>query len=185
MKAPWIKLSKAITKSPIFDNPDVLKVWIWLLCKACFKETETIVGNTKVNVLPGQVVLSRKNAAEELKLTESKFYRIITLLKNLKCITINSNNKFSVINIEKWAFYQVDNLQSEQQMNSKRTANEQQMNTYKNIKNNKNIKNIYNNNVPTPKATKFSNFTQTSNVDYKKLEMDALRKRIERNRESV
>ncbi len=32
--------------------------------------------------------------------------------------------------------------------------------------------------VPTPKATKFSNFTQKSGIDYKKIEMDALKKKI-------
>ena len=34
------------------------------------------------------------------------------------------------------------------------------------------------NSVPTPKATKFNNFEPKSVVDYKKLEMDALKKKI-------
>lgn len=35
-----------------------------------------------------------------------------------------------------------------------------------------------NGNIPTPKATKFNNFESRSNIDYKKLEMDALKKKI-------
>lgn len=34
--------------------------------------------------------------------------------------------------------------------------------------------------VPTPKATKFNNFTPSGNIDYKKLEMDALKRQLER-----
>lgn len=39
-----------------------------------------------------------------------------------------------------------------------------------------------NHSVPTPKATKFSNFSQKSGIDYKKFEMDALKKRLSKNR---
>lgn len=48
-------------------------------------------------------------------------------------ISINSNNKFSVVTIEKWEDYQ----DKKQQENSKVTTEEQQSNT------NKNVKNIY------------------------------------------
>ena len=37
-----------------------------------------------------------------------------------------------------------------------------------------------NNCVPTPKATSFNNFAPNSGIDYKKLEMDALKKQLER-----
>ncbi len=36
--------------------------------------------------------------------------------------------------------------------------------------------------VPTPKATKFNNFSQQSKIDYKKFEMDALKKRLSKSR---
>lgn len=48
-------------------------------------------------------------------------------------ITVKSNNKFSVVSIEKWEDYQVEELKS----NNKITTKEQQSNT------NKNVKNIY------------------------------------------
>ena len=37
--------------------------------------------------------------------------------------------------------------------------------------------------VPTPKATKFNNFEPRSNIDYKKLELEALRRRLARSKE--
>lgn len=41
------------------------------------------------------------------------------------------------------------------------------------------------NTVPTPKATKFNNFESSGNIDYRKLEMDAIKKRISRSKEGV
>lgn len=41
------------------------------------------------------------------------------------------------------------------------------------------------NTVPTPKATKFNNFESSGNIDYKKLEMEALKKRIARLKEGA
>ena len=91
----------------------------------------------------GQFIFGRKVATNELKMSESKTYRLIKKLENMQNLNIKANNKFSVITIENWENYQSDNnnneQQSEQQMNNKRTTNEQQMNTNKNIKNNKNI----------------------------------------------
>lgn len=58
-------------------------------------------------------------------------------------IEVKSNNKFSVVSIEKYSDYQAEKNKTKQQMNNKRTTNEQQMNTNKNVKNVNNVKNIY------------------------------------------
>ena len=58
-------------------------------------------------------------------------------------ITAKSNNKFTVITIEKYSDYQADKRKFEQQNNNKITTNEQQNNTNNNVKNVNNIKNIY------------------------------------------
>ena len=73
-------------------------------------------------------------------------------LEQLGNISINSNNKYSVVTIEKWAEYQLDAedcdnsvTTEEQQRDNSVTTEEQQRNTYKNNKNNKNVKNDKNN----------------------------------------
>jgi hypothetical protein len=58
-------------------------------------------------------------------------------------ITTKSNNKFTVVSIEKYSNYQEDKRKFEQQNNNKITTNEQQNNTNNNVKNVNNIKNIY------------------------------------------
>lgn len=66
-------------------------------------------------------------------MTESTIYKYIKLLEKLQMISIKSNNKFSIVSIEKWEDYQIEELKN----NNKITTKEQQSNT------NKNVKNIY------------------------------------------
>ena len=129
----YIKLFRKILKSPIWDNEKALKVWIWCLLKATHKERDQLVGKQLVHLKKGQFVTGRKSASEELGINDRTIYDYLKLLKKLNMISINSNNKFSVVSVEKWEDYQVEELK----INNKPTTNEQQINT------NKNVKNIY------------------------------------------
>lgn len=129
----WIKLYRKLLVSPIFENEKALKVWIWCMLKATHVERDQLVGKTIVHLQVGQFVFGRTKASDELKMSESSIYVYIKLLEKLNMISINSNNKFSVITVEKWEDYQ-GNKQGD---NNKITTNEQQSNT------NKNVKNIY------------------------------------------
>ena len=148
----WIKLHRKIIDSAVFENPKILKLWIWCLCKASHKGYESMVGNQIVVLQEGQFIFGRKKASSELNIKESMVYKYIKLLEKLEMINIKSNNKFSIITIEKWAFYQFDNdeeqQQKEQQRNNKGTTKEQQRNTNKNVKNVKNVKEIIYSDVP-------------------------------------
>jgi len=147
--AGWIKLHRKLKNSLVFDNPDLLKVWIWCLLKATHDDYIQMIGLQEVELEKGQFIFGRKVAANELKMSESKTYRLIKKLETMQNLNIKANNKYSIITIANWELYQFDEnkneQQFEQQMNNKRTTNEQQMNTNKNIKNNKNNKN--NNNI--------------------------------------
>ena len=102
--------------------------------KATHIEREQLVGQQIVKLKKGEFVFGRSKASEELKMTESTVYKYIKLLEKLQMISINSNTKFSVISIEKWEEYQVEELKD----NNKVTTEEQQSNTNKNVKNIKN-----------------------------------------------
>ena len=162
----WIKLHRKIIDSAVFENPKILKLWIWCLCKASHKGYESMVGNQIVVLQEGQFIFGRKKASSELNIKESMVYKYIKLLEKLEMINIKSNNKFSIITIEKWAFYQFDNdeeqQQKEQQKNNKGTTKEQQRNTNKNVKNVKNVKEIIYSDVPE------LNETIIAFIDYRK-----------------
>lgn len=129
----WLKLYRKLLKSPIFENEKALKIWIWCLLKATHIEREQLVGQQIIYLEKGQFIFGRNKASEELKMTESTIYKYIKLLEKLQMISINSNNKFSIVTIEKWEDYQ----DKKQEDNNKITTEEQQSNT------NKNVKNIY------------------------------------------
>lgn len=131
----YIKLFRKLLKSPIFENEKALKVWIWCLLKATHTDREQLVGQQIVDLKKGDFVFGRKKASEELKMSESTAYKYIKLLEKLQMISVKSNNKFSVVSIEKWEEYQA----KEQQENNKGTTKEQQSNTNKNVKNVKNV----------------------------------------------
>ncbi len=118
----WIKLYRKILESPIFENEKALKVWIWCLVKATHKEREQLVGKQIVHLDKGQFVTGRKKASKELKMKERTVYDYFKLLEELHMISINSNNKFSIVTVEKWEDYQVEELAKQQQNNNNATT---------------------------------------------------------------
>lgn len=145
----WIKLYRKLLQSPIFENEKALKIWIWCLLKATHTDRKQLVGLQVVELKNGQFIFGRNKASEELKMNESTIYKYIKLLEELQMISINSNNKFSVISIEKWEDYQLNEIKN----NNKVTTKEQQSNTNKNVKNVNN--NIY---------KEIESFTQNSDL---------------------
>ena len=138
----WIKIHRKILENPIIcKDSDYLAVWIYLLLNATHKEIPALFKGKKIILQKGQLITGRKSMASQLKISESKIFRIINDYKSEQQIEQQTSNKNSLITILNWDKYQQIEQQNEQQMNNKRTTNEQQMNTNKNVKNDKNVKN--------------------------------------------
>ena len=161
----FIKLDRNILESPLFDDAETLKLWIYLLANTAYDERTVSVGNQIITLEKGQLIVGRKKLAEILRTTESKVYRTLLKLKSNNSIDIKPNNKFSLITIVNWAKYQDNRSRSEQQnehpieqqMNNKRTTNEQQTNTNKEIEEIEEIKNIYNTHIYAHARGKYEN----------------------------
>jgi hypothetical protein len=140
----WVKLHRCLIDKPIFDNANLLKVWIWCLCKATHKQHIQLVGLQKIELNIGQFITGRNAGSIELKLKPSTFWDYMKFLKDNKSININSNSKFSVVTVENWVLYQVDENISDSETDNKPTAIRQPSDTNKNDKTVKNDKkNIY------------------------------------------
>ena len=126
-KKNWLKLNRSILSSDVFSNASILKVWIWCLCKASHKKHKTLVGLQEVELLPGQFIFGRHAASKELDIPESSVNRYMKKLEKWGNLNIKANNKFSLITIENWGKYQVDDYkvgqQNGQQMDNKWTTN--------------------------------------------------------------
>ena len=138
MAEGYIKLHRKLLESSVFDNPNVLKVWIWCLLKATHQPHEQLVGLQNVQLLPGQFIFGRDKHSKELRFSRSSLYRYINVLKSLQMLDIKTNNKFSLVTIVNWELYQSLETKADSKTSIKRTANEQQMDTNKNVKNVKN-----------------------------------------------
>lgn len=146
----WIKLHRKIRDNAIFNDPYLFRLWIICLTEATYKKREQVVGRQMVQLEPGQFVTGRfqmeqlfnRGLSREQQKSGISIWRWLINLKNAGFIDIKSNNKYSVITVENWAFYQqdvaIDEQQNEQKMNNKRSTNEQQMNTNKKEKKVKN-----------------------------------------------
>lgn len=136
----WVKIHRKMLENPIIcKDSDYLSVWIYLLLNATHKEIPALFKGKKIILKPGQLITGRKSISNKLKISESKIYRIINDYKSEHQIEQQTSNKNSLITIINWDKYQENEQQNEQQMNNKRTTNEQQVNTNKNVKNDNNI----------------------------------------------
>lgn len=120
MRPGYIKVSRDLLGSRIFGNEKLLKVWIWCLLKAAHKEHEQMIGMQKVLLRPGQFVFRRPRAASELGLTESTVWRLMNFLKAENSLDIKTSNKYSVVTLINWGFYQ--GLEATVDRESKRSA---------------------------------------------------------------
>ena len=139
----WIKLHRKTLDNPVVTKDgDYLAVWIYLLLNTTHKEYDVLFKGKRVTLKKGQLLTGRKTISEKLKIDENKVQRILKTLENEHQIEQQSSNKNRLITIVSWDKYQQDEQQNEQQVNNKRTTNEQQVNTNKNVKNIKNDKNV-------------------------------------------
>ena len=122
-----------------------------------------------MEVKRGQVITSRKHLSEETGLSEQQIRTSLKKLQSTNEITIQSTNKFTVITIEKYDFYQSNNIKSTSELTNQTTKEiTNELTTSNNIFNN-NINNKLNKN----KLNKLFNYLIYKEKNFEKLnEMD-------------
>ena len=136
----WIKTHRSLLHSDIFQNDKLLKIFIWCSLKASHTQHEQLVGRQKIKLCPGQFIFGRSKASVELGYAPSTVWDYMKLLEAKGTISIKSNNKFSIITIENWMFYQSDINNGDNKTDNRLTTEKQQKDTNKNVKNVKNKK---------------------------------------------
>ena len=135
MDLSFIKLYRKSLESSVFQNANLWQVWCYCLMRASHKETKFLFNRKEIILQAGQFITGRFKGAKDCQMNPNTFYRQLKILESLGNISINANNKNSVITIVKWAYYQGQN----NIYNNKITTEEQQNNTYKNLKNKRSI----------------------------------------------
>src|SRR5690554_2875880 len=118
----WIKLHRKIEEKAIWQDPPMLKLWLYCLIRANHTETEVLIEKQEIKLYPGQFVTGRYALAEDYNRGTKKRHRVppntlwrwLQKFKEWDMLDIKPTNKYSVITIKNWHAYQ----QNEQQMNS-------------------------------------------------------------------
>lgn len=142
----WVKLHRKILDSNIFESPNLLKFWIWCLCKASVEKRIVRVGTKTIELQKGQFIFGRRTAAITLKMSESTVYKYLGQLEKDGMINTNRNSKFTVVTIEKWGFYQGKEVSRNRNNNNKITETHTitQQKSNRNVYTNKNVENVEN-----------------------------------------
>lgn len=162
----YIKLYRSVIDNPVFDNPQLLKMWLWILCNASHKACEIMVGLEVVKLEPGQLITGRTKLKNELGYrNESTARSHLKKLESLRMIELKSNNKMTIVTVANWSKYQdcenenANEMTANQQQNdNKITTKCQQNDTNKNVKNVKNDKNIKKENKQKKESSLFAVF---------------------------
>lgn len=151
MSEGWIKLHRKIIENPVvWDDPEVLKVWLFFLIEAASQERDVIFKGDRTTLKPGQFISSVRIIASKTGIDRSKIHRIINRLKSETQVETQNSNKNTLFTIKNWSAYQKRETQNATQVRHKRDTSETQNKKDKkdkNIKNNISPNTIYINNT--------------------------------------
>ena len=134
MAKGWIAIHRKFMDSSIYRDSQAVHLWLHLLLRANHQGKKVLQGLKVYNVERGQILTGRKALSNETGINESKIQRLLKLFEKCHMIEQQTNNANRLLSILNYDQYQ----ESEQQVNSKRTASEQQVNTNNNDNNDNN-----------------------------------------------
>jgi len=131
MSEGYIALHRKILDWEWYRDINVTRVFIHLLLTANHKENKW----QGMIVERGQKITSLGNLALETRLSVRQIRVCLDKLKMTSEITIKTTNRFSVITINNYDYYQSNNKQAGKQMTNKGQTNDKQMTTNNNDNN--------------------------------------------------
>ncbi|MGI5848801.1 MAG: hypothetical protein ACOX8Q_01815 [Christensenellales bacterium] len=172
MDSGYIKLHRSVLKWEWYQDVPVSRLWMYLLLSANYADKRW----QGVEIKRGQLITSRQKLAEETGLTVQQVRSAINKLISTNEITTKTTNRFTLITIVKYGYYQdmamEDNQQNNQQSNKRRTnkqpTDNQQITTTKESKEGK--KDKKDNNPPiSPLKQKYAEAVSMTNDEYMSL----------------
>ena len=120
----YVFLHRKLIGSRVFQNAELLKLFIWCLLKANHKGSWVPIttgrGKTEVFIQPGQFIFGRSTAARELNMPASSVRNRISTLQKIEIITVKKDSHYSIISITNWDTYQAIGNKIDRQRTGKR-----------------------------------------------------------------
>ena len=127
----WIRLDRRIMESFVWDDPEALKLWLYLLMGAATEDKTAVFNGKPLSLNRGQIVFGLNAASARLGISVRRLRTTIKRLENCHQIDKQNYSKYSIISITNYCKYQ----DSDKQTTSKRQSKRQQLNN-KQINNN-------------------------------------------------
>lgn len=136
----WIKLHRQLKDNPIYKSSTAVHCWIECLLRAIHTDEAFFLKRQKRALKPGQFCMGRDEFGLSVGISGSTAWFWINQFSVDRMIDIKTSSVGTVVTVLKWKDYQgVDS-----EVDSRKTADEQRMNTIKNDKNVENDINITN-----------------------------------------
>ncbi len=100
MNNGWIKLSREIEFSPLFQNADLLRLYLWLVFRSAYTPHDAVVGKQKVSLAVGQLICGVNLLTNQLGFKRTTAQRNLKTLKEWGVIDIEPRHNFSVVTIK-------------------------------------------------------------------------------------
>lgn len=105
----YVKIYRRLLESEVFEEPKLLKTWLWLLLNANWEDRQTRQG---IYIERGQLVTSNQRAARALDCSVNTVRRHFRVLESLKMINIEADTVCTVVSICNYRTYQDEALKS-------------------------------------------------------------------------
>lgn len=132
----WVKIHRQIYDNPWLRRPAYMAVWVWLICHACYSDTQTSViwKSKRIWLKKGQLTAGQIQISEDTGVPRGTVHRILKTLENEQQIEQLTSPRFSLITVKNYEKYQFREQPDELPANNQRTTDEQPVNTIKEFK---------------------------------------------------
>lgn len=135
MRSGYIYLHRKILEWPYYKSDSrYAHLWLHLLLKAVWTETRVDAGGKTITLKPGQFISGRNQLENETGIHNQFIKRALLRWESDQQITRHRSNKYSLFTILNWCDHQYADQQHDQQMTSKRPADDQQVTTKEEVK---------------------------------------------------
>jgi len=125
----WIKLHRQLNQHWLWSDANYLKWWLDILIEVNHAPARTVIKGTIYKCEAGEKLYSYETWAKRWGVNKSKARRFLILLEKDKMIMLKNETQTTRLTVCKYDTYQSNDSKSETQMKRKRNANETQMKT--------------------------------------------------------
>jgi hypothetical protein len=104
-------------------RPNVLAVWVYILCHVEWRATDAVFEGQRITLQPGQGIFKLRELARELRVPRSSLFRVIDVLKTEKQIGTQTSPRNTLITVVNWKKYQLVGTANRTQTGHKRDTN--------------------------------------------------------------